>query len=107
MIENVKALASPLPPVGPRGVPPAGIRLAANPAVPASAPSQASYLQGPAPDPPPYTEAPPQFRPSLYIAHDTPSHSARQKRKVWVPILILSSLFLMTVALLLFFAFKH
>jgi hypothetical protein len=107
MIENVRAVAGPLPPVGPPGISPAPLRPAANLAVPGPAPSQASYLHVPVPQPPPYHEAPPPFQPSLYIANDTPSHSAGKKRKIWVPILILSSLFLMTVALLLFFAFKH
>jgi len=103
MIENLKVAAGPLPP----GVPPAGYRPAANPLVPAPTPSPASYLPVPASQPAPYPEAPRQYEPSLYLAHDPPSPSAGKKRPGWVPILILSSLFLITVALLLFFAFKH
>jgi hypothetical protein len=100
MIENVKAIAGPLP----TGVPPAGGRPPANLTGPAPPPSRAPYL--PAPVPPPYREPPPRFRPAPYIAKDTPAHPAGMKRKVWVPMLILGGLFLVTVALLLFFAFK-
>jgi hypothetical protein len=103
MIENVRALAGPLPPVGPPVVSPPPYRPAANSEVPASAPARATHLHVPVPQPP---EAPPPFQPSVYVALDKPVHSAGRKRKVWVPILILSSLFLMTVALLLFFAIK-
>ena len=103
MIENIRAAAGRLPP----GVQPAGYQSAANPPVPAPTLSPASHLHVPASPPAPIHEVPRQFQPSLYRANDTPSHSAGRKRKSWVPILILGSLFLMTVALLLFFAFKH
>ena len=106
MIRNVKALAGPLSPIGPSGVPTAADRPGAHPTAPASALSRASHLHVPVPPSPSYHDAP-QLRPPLYPAKGTPSHSTRKRRKVWVPILILSSLFLMTVALLLFFAFKH
>ena len=104
MTENNKAAAGPLP----LEVPPAGYRPAANPTVPAPAPCTS---------PLPWRSLrlhlrltvrhPRSFRPSVYIAYSPPSRSAGKKRQVWVPILIFSSLFLMTVALLLFFAFKH
>ena len=107
MIRNVKALAGPLSPVGPPGVPSAGYRPDANPRglrlraltslLPSRPRTSTSVLT---------MRQPHSFDPPLYIADDTPSHSTRKKRKAWVPILILSSLFLMTVALLLFFAFK-
>jgi hypothetical protein len=103
MIENIKAAAGPLP----LGVPPAGYQPAANCAVPASAPAQAFYLGVPASQPPPYRETPPQFRPSVPVAYGAPLHPAGKKLKVWVPVLILSSLLLMAFALLLFFAFKQ
>jgi hypothetical protein len=41
------------------------------------------------------------------MANDTPSPSVGKKGKGWGPILVFSSLFHMTVALLLFFAPKH
>ena len=107
MIENVKGLAGALPAVGSPQVPPVGYRPAAPGNVPPPVPLQPSFLRVPAPQPPLYYEAFPQAQPSPYVAHDTPAHSAGKKRKVWVPILILSSLFLITVALVLFFALKH
>lgn len=107
MLENMRAVAGPRPPVRPPAVPPAGDRAAAKPAAPVEAPARASSPRVPAPQPPPRPQAPPQPPPALYVAHDTPSHTAGSKRKGWVPILILSSLFLMTVMLLLFFAFKR
>jgi hypothetical protein len=107
MIENVKGLAGPLPPVGSPEVPPVGYRPAATSNVPPPVPLQASFLRVPAPQSPPYYEAFPQSQPSPSVANDAPAHSTGKKRKVWVPILILSSLFLMTVALVLFFALKH
>ncbi|MGA2984971.1 MAG: hypothetical protein ABSG32_14255 [Terriglobia bacterium] len=101
LFENIRPAADPLP----LGVPPAGHQPATNLAVPAPAP--ASYLGVPPSQTSPYHGAPLQFRASVSLAHNTPSHSADKKRKIWVPILILSSLFLMTVALVLFFVLKH
>jgi len=106
MIQNVRAVAGPLPPVGPPVVSPAPYRPGANSEVPPSAPARATYLHAPVPQPSVYREAPPPFQPSPYVAQEKPLPSAGKKRKVWVPILILSSLFLMAAALLLFFAFK-
>jgi hypothetical protein len=100
MIENIKGVAGPLPAVVPAGLPPASAR--SNPE-----PSQVSYLRMPSPQPPPYHEAAQQLKVSTYIASDAPAHSRSKQRKVWVPILILGSLFLLTVGLLLFFALKH
>jgi len=96
MMENVKALAGPLPPSGPLGNPPAAPRPAVSPAA-----------SSPAIQPPPYQKASAPFPASGYVANTTPLPPTRKKRNVWVPILILSSLFLMTVALLVFFALKH
>jgi len=107
MLENMRAVAAPRPPVAPPGVPHAGDRPTARPATPAPAPARASSPRVPAPQTLPHLEAPPQPPPALYLAHDTPWQSARKKRQSWVPVLILSSLLVMTVALLLFFAFKH
>jgi hypothetical protein len=96
MIQNVKAPPGPLPPAGPRGDASAAYRPAANRAAPAATPQ-----------PPPYQEAPAPFPASRYVANDAPLVPARKKRPACAPILILGSLFLMTVALLVFFAFKH
>jgi hypothetical protein len=103
MIENIKAVAGPLP----LGVSPAGYQPAANRPVPALAPAPASYFGVPASQPSSYRETPPPFRPSVSLAYAAPSHSAGKKLKVWVPVLILCSLLLMAFALVLFFAFKH
>lgn len=54
----------------------------------------------------PYPAAPPR-QPALYVAQDPPLPTAGRKRKVWVPILILSGLFLSAVAVLVFFAFRR
>ncbi len=107
MLENMRAVAGPQPPVRLPRVPPAGERPAAKAAAPAIASARASSPRVPAPQPPLYSHAPPPSPPALYLAHDTPWQSDGRKRKGWVPILILSSLFLMAVALLLLFAFKH
>jgi hypothetical protein len=103
LFENIRPAVAPLP----LGVPPPGYQSAANPAVSTSAPAQASYLSVTASQTQPYHGVPPEFQTLVSLPHDKPSHSAGKKRKVWVPILILSSLFMMTVALLLFFALKH
>jgi len=55
----------------------------------------------------PYPAAAPPRQPALYVAQDPPMPSTGRKRKVWVPILILSGLFLSAVAVLVFFAFRH
>ena len=88
------------PPLGPTSmglpaVPPADYRTAPIPVVLPPTPSPAGSVNIPSP------------QPSLYVTYDTPLYSTGKKRKNWVPILILSSSFLMTVALLLFYAFKN
>jgi hypothetical protein len=56
---------------------------------------------------PPYRAAGAQRPPALCLAPDPPLRSAGWKGKVWVPILILGSLFLTTASLLVYFAFRH
>jgi hypothetical protein len=95
MIQNVRVPAGPLPAASPLANPPAAGQPAASPSASSAA------LQ-----PPAYPEAPAPLPASRYIASDTPLSTGPRKRQAWVPIVILSSLFLTAVALLLFFAFK-
>jgi hypothetical protein len=99
MVRNIKELAGPLPPVGPLQDSTAGSRSAAQ--------GGAGEGSGPAAPPPAYHEASIKFQPLPYVASEAPVHHAGKKRKSWVPVLILGGLFVMTVGLLLFFAFKH
>jgi hypothetical protein len=64
--------------------------------------SDRSNPSGPAPEPRS------KFKVSVYIANSEvgPPKGGR-RRKVWVPIVILSSLFTMAMGLVLFFALKH
>ena len=100
MIKNVKSLGGPLPPVGPLGDSGAG-------PLAVGVPSPGGQGSTPAPHPSSYQEASTQFQPLPYVASETPLPMPGRKRKNWVPILILSSLFIATVGLLLFYAFKH
>ncbi len=101
MMENVKSLAGLLPPESP----PSGGRGSASPTGPGAAPTT-SYLQMPSSYPATSRDAHPSSRPSNYLSHDGDTLPPRAKRKVWVPLVILGSLFIMTVALLVFFALK-
>jgi hypothetical protein len=107
MTENIKDLAGPLPPLGEVETAPAGSRRDSNPAVPAPLSAQVSIPSVSAPQPPAYDGGRAKFQPSVYIVSDGPPHPAGRKRKVWVPILILSSLFVITLGVLFFFALKH
>ncbi len=98
MIDNVKSLAGPLPPENP----PSGGRGSAS----SGAAPPTSYLQMPSSYPATYRDAPPSSQPSKSLSRDGDTLPPRAKRKVWVPIVILGSLFVMTVALLVFFALK-
>ncbi len=97
MIENVKSLAGPLAPEGP----PSGSTSRAG-----GAAAPGTQVQMPSSYPPTSRDAPPPPRPSQYHPHDGDALPPPHKRNVWVPIVILGSLFIMTVALLVFFALK-
>ncbi len=97
MMENVKSLAGPLAPESP----PSGGRSGSG-----AASGQGAYLQMPSSSPPSYRDSTRRAQAAQYHPHDGDSLPPRQKRKVWVPIVILGSLFVMTVALLVFYALK-
>jgi hypothetical protein len=107
MMENVRAAGGPLADVPPPASPPAAYRPAGKIATPPDVPVQATYLSLAAPKPGAYQEAPTQFSPSPYVANAPPLHTVRKKRNIWVPVFIFSGLFLMALAMLLFFAIKR
>jgi hypothetical protein len=107
MVENIRALAGPLPPLGaPESAPSTSLR-DGNPAVPAPLSAQTSLSSVPLAQTTGTLTPPAKLQPAVYIVNDAPAYPAGRKRKVWVPIVILSGLFLMTLGLLLFFSFKH
>lgn len=107
MVENIRALAGPLPPLSAPEPALPNSSLDGNPAVPAPLSARTSLSNVPLAQTTGYNDRPAKRQPAVYIVTDTPAYPAGRKRKVWVPIVILSGLFLMTLGLLLFFSFKH
>lgn len=107
MVENLGSSAGPLPALNAQETATSRVGRETVPARPTPLSARASWSSPPVAQTPISPGGPSRFQPSVYLADDTLPHARGGKRKVWVPILIFSSLFMMTLGLLLFFAFKH